>query len=77
MKFDKMIEALEKKKEFTIPVIHENSEIDKQYQKLVKNGFLKQPKKEFIQGVEYLVYKRTKKAEKYFQKSAKKKDKMN
>ena len=71
MKFEKMIEALEKKKEFKIPFSQVDSDIDKQYQKLRKEGWLSKPKKEIIEGIEYLVYKRTKKAEKYFQNSKK------
>ena len=72
MKFEKMIEALEKKKEFKIPSSQADSDVDKQYQKLRKEGWLSKPKKEIIEGIEYLVYKRTKKAERYFQNSKKK-----
>lgn len=72
MKFEKMIEALEKKKEFKIPSSQADNDIDKQYQELKKQGYLSKPKKEIIEGVEYLVYKRTKKAEKYFKNSKKK-----
>ena len=61
-----------KKKEFKIPSSQVDSDIDKQYQQLKKEGWLCKPKKEIIEGIEYLVYKRTKKAEKYFQNSKKK-----
>ena len=49
MKFEKMIEALEKKKEFKIPSSQADSDIDKQYQKLRKEGWLSKPKKEIIE----------------------------
>ncbi len=73
-KFEQFIKQLEKKKEFKVPNIDSDDfkEIKKEYEEYIKQGFLKQPKKRIEKDVEYLVYKATKRAEKYFKQSKKK-----
>lgn len=71
-KFRNFIAMLEKKKQFKLPVSLIDTEVHKDYEKLVKEGFLKQPVRVTTDSIEYLVYNRTKKAEAYFKQSKKK-----
>ena len=49
-----------------------NSDVHKDYESLVKQGYLKKAVKQTIESVDYLVYNRTKKAEAYFKQSKRK-----
>lgn len=71
-KFRNFILKLEKKKNFKLPVVMINSDVHKEYESLVKQGYLKKAVKQTIESVDYLVYNRTKKAEAYFKQSKRK-----
>ncbi len=75
-KFEQFIKQLEKKKEFKVPKeSQEFAEIRGEYDRYVKEGFLKSPKTVTTSNVKYLVYKASKKAEKYFKNEKRKTDK--
>ena len=71
-KFRNLILKLEKKKNFKLPVVMIDSDVHKEYESLVKQGYLKKAVKQTIESVDYLVYNRTKKAEAYFKQSKRK-----
>lgn len=78
-KFENFIKQLEKKGKFKLPkptIENEDfAEIKAEYDDYVKQGYLKSPNTVTEFNITYLVYKATKKAEKYFKNKKKKLDK--